>query len=618
MNIEGFDIETAGDEPLYGLQPWRVRQGASRVTMWAVAAEDVRPHVTLVPDDAHAAGAEFKQLCERWCDTGIVVAAWNAPFEVAWLCALPGVRRVARHVRWLDAMLLHMHLTRTPEYETLRTKRRSYSLKAAVAEYIPEWAGYEDGVDLFSSDPLVLGHYNAIDAEATRLLAQKFLQDLRADKAQWRCALLEAQSIYHVGLANLSGMVLDPDAIEALNEKLVAKEAESLAAITEYGATPAILRSPKKLGELMFGTWGLTPLKAGKTGPSTDKEVLYELGLVDERVKQIQSYRESVNLRKKFVVNLAQSLTYNRDGCTHPIARMYGTYSGRMTYESAQGRGRGTRQTGFAIHQMKRAAEFRNQIVAPDGYVYVEFDAASQEFRWMAEVSGDQVMRKLCRVGEDPHAYMASGISGVDYREIQQGAGEDKKLKSIRQLGKVGNLSCQYRTSAEKLLAVARVQYGMDIEIGTAMRIHQTYRETYPGVPRFWKQAGALVMRDLCVRTLAGRKVHIPEEDLRNKWAVQSTAINFPVQGTGADQKYLALAMLSDLLEESGARFSFDLHDGLYFVVPQAWADEFIETGLQILNNLPYTQAWGYTPSVPMPWDAKIGTTWGNMTEVKL
>jgi DNA polymerase I-like protein with 3'-5' exonuclease and polymerase domains len=108
------------------------------------------------------------------------------------------------------------------------------------------------------------------------------------------------------------------------------------------------------------------------------------------------------------------------------------------------------------------------------------------------------------------------------------------------------------------------------------------------------------------------------EQVMQYTWSVESTSINFPVQGTGADQKYLALLAATPVLNQYGAQFLFDLHDGLYFIVPKEHTDRFIEDMHSTLCNLPYEKAWGFVPPIPLPFDCKVGTTWGNLTEVDI
>lgn len=284
---------------------------------------------------------------------------------------------------------------------------------------------------------------------------------------------------------------------------------------------------------------------------------------------------------------------------------------------------------GFALHQMKSGPEYRDIAVAPPGHTIVEFDASGQEFRWMACASGDHTMLTLCRPGEDAHSFMGARMDPTfEYRELirqiklaDDGVKDDDttRAKEIRKGGKVGNLSLQYRTSAKKYCSVARVQYGMDMNLGQAQSHHFVYQKTYPGVPQYWERQIAEVKQGGYVETLAGRRVTVVGDWTgRMGWSMGSTAINYRIQGTGADQKYLALSVLRPYLTEIGARFWFDLHDGLYFLVPDAKVAAFCAKVKVMLDNLPYQEAWGYTPPIPMPWDCKAGKSWGSIRGVHL
>jgi DNA polymerase-1 len=266
---------------------------------------------------------------------------------------------------------------------------------------------------------------------------------------------------------------------------------------------------------------------------------------------------------------------------------------------------------------MKRSKEFRSIITAPPGTMLVEFDASGQEYRWMAVASNDPTMRQLCMPGEDPHAFMGAAISGSDYRAVQKGAGlGDPDAKNKRQGGKVANLSLQYRTSAYRLQTVARVQYGVTMSGGEAERVKSTYIKTYSRIPIYWQNQIHLSKQRGWVETLAGRRVQLVGNWAGEmKWSMESTAINYRIQGTGADQKYLALAMLRPYLRQIGARFAWDLHDGIYFYVPIPRVPEAVAHMQHVLDTLPYRRAWGFSMPIPMPWDCKIGFSWGTLQE---
>lgn len=629
------DFETSGEYPEYALQPWRILQGKA----WATSLVWVRK----VPGSLKIDGGllpdreTIRRCLVEAAEAKRTIVGWNLVYDIAVFLAY-GLEEEVFACNWLDGMLLWRHAVIEPEYETDKGKKKSYGLKAAVAEFLPDHAGYEEGVDFHSTDPeemKKLHSYNIRDnvfaLRITKLL-WGFLE--ASDPRRLRAALIEAKSLPFAAQANLAGMLVDRVAARELEQTLVDDAARALEALAPHGVTETVVRSPLKLAKLLYDDWGLQVLKentgkkTGKVSRATDKEVLHELAFADPRAKTLREYREALNNRTKFAEAPLISSAYNGDLRTHPEAHVFGTYSGRLTYSSNQtqrkdrGDGRVTLhkfQTGFALHQEKRGANFRGIIIAEPGYDLVEFDASGQEFRWMAIASGDQTMLNLCLPGEDAHTYMGARIAGMDYRTMQALLNEgDANAKDKRQLGKVGNLSLQYRTSHKKLRVVARVQYNIPMELPEAKYIWITYQQTYPGVPEYWKVQINLTKATGYVETFAGRRVQVVGDwDGSFGWSMASTAINYRIQGTGADQKYLALSVLGPYLRKMGARFAWDLHDGIYFWVPKQNTQRFAREARWILNNLPYKKAWGFTPPIPLPWDCKIGTSWGNLKELK-
>lgn len=620
-----FDVETSSfaDRP-YALQPFRARTKEAYITSYALAYYDSAGalHNPVVHNPSAEQLAELFDWAHR---TDRTLVAWNAQFDAGWPYAYGLKNHIARS-RWLDAMLLWMHLDRWPESDVATAKRRSYSLKVAVELFIPKYAGYGEGIDFDDMSTAATARrlrYNQMDAAFTLILAEALYNNLLASSEQrLKCALIEARSIGPFAVTNVEGLHIDTDVLDALAPRLEGIAADALAQLEPMGATAEVLASPMQLRELLFEHWGLAPIKnTPKGASSTDKETLHELSLFDDRAALIRKYREALGNRAKFVTAIRNSLDYNGDGVTRPAPRIAGTYTGRATYASKQGRGVAAVPVGFALHQMKRGKEFRDAVTAPPGYTLVEWDAASQEYRWMAIESADETMLSLCEPGEDPHSYMGSRIAKADYRElIGQVAGGDAWAKSSRQLGKVGNLSCQYRTSANKLRSVARVQYNIPMTSPEAVLVHGTYRATYPGVVKYWAVQIALARKRGYVDTIAGRRVSLRGDwrSANERWKMESTSINFPIQGAGADQKYLAIACLQPLLVRYGARMYFELHDGLYVIVPTPKAEALAVEGQRLLNALPYRQAWDFTPPVPLPWDIKIGPAWGSLKELRV
>lgn len=634
------DLDTGEPTSAYALQPWRLQQGKGWITSGSIIRHDGPNGLVKQFSQLFPTKEQIVAQLEYCVANGIFILGWNITFDVSWLMALgPEVEDLCLRINWLDGMLMERHYDIEPEYEfqTAKHKKKSYSLKGytkngevkpgAMQRWLPHVPLHNEGVKFHSREPADLARlqkYNDGDNVYTWIISKMIWEKL--SPVQRRAVMIEAEAIPMVAQANLHGIVVDQLTVHHLGAKLDADAARLLKELEPDGMREDIIRSPAKLGKLLFDDWQLPVLKENKSKVegkantrSTDKEVLHELAFIDGRVKKIKEYRETLNARGKFCESVDASVRYNENGRTHPTAKIFSTYTGRMTVDSKQGRGKDTAQIGYALHQMKRGEEYREFNTVEDGFDLVEFDAAGQEFRWMAIASGDPTMLNLCHDGEDAHSYMGAAIVGVPYRQlVADVAAKAPGAKDNRYLGKFANLSLQYRTSARKLRVKARVDYDIPLEMPEALRIHATYQREYPGVPVYWERQIAQVKQLGYVETFGGNRVAIVGDwNGSYGWSMGSTAINYRIQGTGADQKHLAMAVIKDYLRQVGGRFLFDLHDGLYLVIPTVIRQKAVNEIKRLLDNLPYQQAWGFTPPIPMPWDGSVGKAWGRMKPIE-
>lgn len=614
-----LDFETTGDLPEYALQPWSVRGRPSSLAI----ARKVDGRFAGTSSSARATPSEIWVMARKVLKPGAAIVGWNTAFDVAWLLSM-GLRDEVRQVEWLDAMQLWRHLTRIPESDIPNARgRKQYDLKSAVAEFFPEYAGYGDNINFHpttDAEWAALLKYNKLDTVLTLKLAELFWNKLRKNPAQLQCALIEAKAIPEVADSAVTGLYVDIEYGDTLGAELDAEIEERSAELAAIGLSQEVLASPTQLRTVLFDEWQLpVKNKTPKGEPSTDKEALFELAFLDERAALIQKYREAQVLRTKFLNKVMESCDYNGGLTTHPTANIYGTYTGRMTYSSFIGRNKDKRQTGFALHQMSGQDRYRKLIVPPSNFTLVEWDAAGQEYRFMAIKSEDETMLSLCEPGEDPHAYMGADVrADWGYRDLQREAKSgNKEAAHARKLGKVLNLSCQYRIGKDKFRSSARVKYGLDLGELEAESLRRQYYRTYPGVRAYWKRAIKEAKIEGYAETLGGRRVQLNGHwsDPARGWMLESAAINFPIQGTGADQKYLAIAVLKPLLTKYSGRFYFELHDGLYAIFPTKVAMKAAMEGRKLLSNMPYQRAWGWTPPIPLPWDVKVGPSWGELEE---
>jgi len=628
IDFVSFDTETRGVEDGFALQPCRARTGDAWLTMCAMSSHDKGTwgwrFDGMTPAARRATTiAAIKPFLEDAAANRRTIVGWNTPFDMGWLIAM-GLREEVYACKWLDAMLLWKHLTISPEWTGVAP--RFYGLKAAVAEFLPHHAGYQDDINFFTDDPEELEKlftYNKADAQHTLTLAHTFWH--RMTERQQRMALIEAACLPMVAEAYVEGIQMNREKLQVLEQDLIDKGNIALVTLnlrSREEIKREVVASPTKLRKLLHEDWGLPVVKVTEKGvSSTDRDALTMLAGQDDRALLLNTYREARGNCTKFATGALASLDYNGDGRVRPNASVFSTYTARMTYRGSILRGKDKRPTGVPLHQWKRDKTFRDPIEAPEGYTLLEHDFAGQEFRWMGVMSKDNNMIRLCQPGEDAHTFMGANIDGANYRAMMAAVeAGDAHAKSMRQLGKVGNLSCQYRTSANTLRRVARVSYGLMLSDMEAAAIHATYRTSYPRVMQYWKDQINAAREDGFVETISGRRVwlklgHKWEDD--EKWGLESTAINTPIQGSGADQKYLALAVLKPYLERVGGRFYFELHDGLFSIVPTPIAERCALEIKELLSNLPYHKAWGVNMPIAFPVDAKMGPTWGTLKELK-
>lgn len=654
MDIDfiGLDIETApeGDaDSVFALQPWRVLEGKAKITALAVArafgGAKLATSVT-----------EMQSFLDELA--GKYVVTWNGIFDVSWLFAS---RLKGGKVKWMDAMLLW----KAVDNSQLKEMQPSWSLAAGVERWCMDepWAEafiamkkeeHEAGED----DKYWIDRCK-LDAFATARIATKAWASLTDKQRRLEC--ISAACIDPVARSWVRGVRLDvavaaaksPVIIEEMfqieqtlgvvsHPKLTQKKDKERAVKLkdEVQWVPSkILSSPKQLGELLFGkqlhpytadfdTTGSWCLKAKnfseKTGlPSSDKKALTYLADYDDRIISILRWRELNTQYTKFIKGIAGCSQYLNSTTAHPQPSLGATYTRRMTYRSKSGsKGAASKANiGIALHQFPRPKELRKLILPPKGKVLGELDASGQESRLMCIFSGDENMTHIFRSGGDIHSYTGAEIAGMSYESFMAG----KALKNetivgphgLRYQGKFTNLSNNYRIGVKNLRIKARVDYGMDVDWDTAMQWQRAFFRAYPRIKEYWSEAIFLGKQRGYAETLAGRRFRLDFwDDPDRRWDTESSAIMQPIQGSGADQKELANAVVAARFPH--VEFGFDLHDAMFLYLDEN--DDYKSTMLEIrhtLNNLPYKEAWGWEPPIPLPWDASVGESWGAMEELK-
>jgi DNA polymerase-1 len=243
----------------------------------------------------------------------------------------------------------------------------------------------------------------------------------------------------------------------------------------------------------------------------------------------------------------------------------------------------------------------------------------------MTNISQDEAFLEIYSEGLNPHAYTASKISGVPYKEIIEGKETDDRLATIYKAGKITNLGKNYRMGVKTLWTNAHTQWGLTPSLDECNQWNKTWLSTYKGIQIQWANFIDKARHKGYAETLAGRRFYIHEWH-RYKWASESSAIMTPIQGSGADMKYLAIAVMRKRFPE--LTFWGEIHDEIIYTLdiksidnltgdPYRTASRAICCQVKkVLDNLPYEKAWGWKPSVPFTWSVGYGKNWKEINNV--
>lgn len=631
MNFTGLDLETApeGDNSqVFALQPWRAREGTARVTCMSIAEPESKPLLAHRPD----IGTFLARLKGERCVT------WNGIFDIAWLIAEGYELRVG-DIAWYDAMLLWKWVDNSQHKEYIHPH---WSLVDGVKHWLKDVPWQKQFVAMKQDEPPAgtRDKYWEVrakfDALATQMIAERAWKAL--SPKQRNSATIEAACLVPTAKSWLRGVELDtqlagsmlPDITEEMRHiEYRLGVSNHQAERSDPGAEwvpSAILRSPKKMATLLYETWKLPcEHRTPKGAPSTDKAALTYLADIDDMPLEILRWRELNTQFTKFVQGTFKTNSYLGSNTSHPGPRLFSTYTGRMTYSTKSGsKGEAAKaKVGVPIHQWPRPKILRRIVKAPYGMALIEFDAAGQEATLIAQLAREETMMRVFNSAppfNDLHSYTGSKAAGMTFEAFlkakEQGVKAVVSERGYRYQGKFMNLSLNYRIGAKSLRRKARVDYGMNVDIHKAMEWKKTYIRTYPGIKKYWKKAIEIAKTVGYAESLAGRRFALTQWSGDNTWGTEQSAINFPIQGSGGDQKELALMILT--AEYPELEFAFDLHDGLFFYAEINKAlPELIMDARNRLNQIDYQSAWGWTPTVPMLWDASVGVTWGQMRELK-
>lgn len=436
--------------------------------------------------------------------------------------------------------------------------------------------------------------YAATDARQTLRLVEIFKKELQEHQQEELFTAIELPLVQVLYEMEKEGIILDTAVLKNIDIH-VTKELEKIRQLIidfvgdEHSSIN--LNSPKQLEDLLFNILKLSPLKktTGKTGYSTDQEVLIELAKSHPVPGLIVKYRELFKLKSTYIDTLGSYIN-PKTGRIHTHFSQTTTATGRLASSDPNLQNIPVETTG--------AVQLRSAFKAPTGCVFISADYSQIELRVLAHLSDDETLVQAFKNNEDIHARTAAALFGTDITQVTH---------DQRQLAKRINFSILYGLTPYGL------SKDLDIPFTQAKEYIEKYFAQYPGVVQWMDSVVEFTKKYGYVTTEWGRRRYVPNVYEKNKSLYdlgRRIAINTAAQGTAAELMKLGMINLHNKLTEQypQAKIILQIHDELLITAPESIAHAVEQLVIDVLQNV---VSW----DVPLIVTTRQGKDWQEVTK---
>ncbi|MGL4392726.1 MAG: DNA polymerase I [Fusobacteriaceae bacterium] len=347
-----------------------------------------------------------------------------------------------------------------------------------------------------------------------------------------------------------NGIKIDMDYFSKLSADFNLRLEETRKKIYNIAGKEFNINSPKQLGEILFLDLNLPIIKKGKTGPSTDVDVLEELDARGHEIAHLLlEHRHLSKLLQTYIEPLPKLVDQNFR--LHSSFNQIGTTTGRLSSSNPN-------LQNIPV-KSEEGIKIRKAFVVNAGNKLLGIDYSQIELRVLAEMTGDKNLVLAYQNDLDLHELTA--------RKLFHVADGEKVSREQRIIAKTINFSVIYGKTAFGL--------AKELKISAKEAAHYiaTYFEQYPAVKLYEKKVLAQAEQDGFVRTLFGRKRIIEDINSRNKNIKQQAermAVNAVIQGTAAEIiKKAMINIFSQIKNSSDIKLILQVHDELMFEIAE-------------------------------------------------
>jgi DNA polymerase len=259
-----------------------------------------------------------------------------------------------------------------------------------------------------------------------------------------------------------------------LEQHLMQVQARKEKLLAQCVANKETLMSNPKLAELLIKMGVEPPMKES---PANGK-LTYAFAKNDEEFKALMEHPDE-RVQAIIAARLGTKSTLEETRTQRFISiSLRGKMPVPLRYYAAH-TGRWGGDDKLNLQNLPRKSLLKDSIIAPKGYVLIDADSSQIEARIVAWISGQNDLVDAFERKEDVYKIMASAIYNKAEKEIDS---------SERFVGKTTILGAGYGMGHTKF-GIQLKTFGVEIADEEASRIISVYRQTYPHIPRLWKEA---------------------------------------------------------------------------------------------------------------------------------
>jgi DNA polymerase-1 len=381
------------------------------------------------------------------------------------------------------------------------------------------------------------------DARRAYALRPLLLEQLRTSEMEALFRDLETPLAAVLAEMELAGVMLDVGALQTQAAELEGTLATLLTEIHGLAGGEFNVGSPPQLREVLFERLQLSTkgVKRGKTGLSTDVDVLTKLAAEHPLPAKILDWRALSKLKSTYVDALP-ALVDPVTGRLHTSFNQTVAATGRLSSSDPNLQNIPVRTA--------EGRRIRTAFVAAPGRRLVSADYSQIELRLLAHLSGDPALTAAFASGEDVHARTAADVFG------------DLPAAEGRRLAKVINYGILYG------MGPTRAARELGVSVQEAGAYIAGYFRRYAGVRAFIDATVAEARQRGYVSTVLGRRRYLPElgaKDVAVRQFAERAAVNTPIQGSAADLIKRAMLDVRARLRDRGldAHMLLQVHDEL-------------------------------------------------------